>query len=113
MLEFCDPLCQLDQWSMVHLDQWKFLTWTCSHQMIDKFDLQVVEWHAQCCEISESQIVFHKGYYFLKGIWRIDWLYIIRSSNLEKHRRTDIGLLFFSKNSSSFLQIGMILYNFL
>ena len=38
--------------------------------MIGKVDLQVVEQHAQCCEMSENQIVFHKGYYFLKGTWR-------------------------------------------
>ena len=56
--------------------------------MIDKVDLQVVEEHAQCCEMSENQIVFHKGYYSLKGIWRDDYTLWV----LEKHGRTDIGL---------------------
>ena len=35
---------------------------------IHKVDLQAVEQHAQYCEMSENQIIFHKGYYSLEGI---------------------------------------------
>ena len=36
--------------------------------MTGKVDLRGPEEHAQCCEMSENQILSHKGYYFLKGI---------------------------------------------
>ena len=42
-----------------------------------KVHLQVEEYHDLCCEKFGNQIVFIKGYYFMKYIWRGDFtLYV-------------------------------------